>query len=107
MKPPRHRLLAIGVCAALALGAVWANCAPPIGKLTWEAVFGWIAHTWPEVPPERAVVLYCSVGMRWSKAAAELLRAFRGKSTESTATSQPGVRAIWPGVEPQLRPIRL
>ena len=31
-----------------------------------------------DVPPDRAVVLYCSVGVRSSKAAAELLRGGRG-----------------------------
>jgi rhodanese-related sulfurtransferase len=132
MKPPRLRLLALGVCAVLALGAAWAFCAQPGGKLTWEAVFARIARDWPgvpqmttaelarrlgakderpilidtraqeeyavshlpgavwaetpaqiqaalrDVPPERAVVLYCSVGVRSSKAAAELMRDGRG-----------------------------
>jgi rhodanese-related sulfurtransferase len=133
MKPPRLRLLALGVCAVLALGAAWAFCAQPGGKLTWEAVFARIARDWPgvpqmttaelarrlgeidkrpvlidtrtreeyavshlpravwaetpaqiraalrDVPPERAVVLYCSVGVRSSKAAADLMRDGRGK----------------------------
>lgn len=132
MKPPRLRLLALGVCAVLALGAAWAFCAPQGGKLTWEAVFARIAREWPgvpqmttaelarrfgekggrpvlidtrareeyavshlpgavwaetpaqiraalrDVPPERAVVLYCSVGVRSSKAAAELMLEGRG-----------------------------
>lgn len=133
MKPRRLRPLALGVCAALALGAAWAFCAPPGGKLTWEAVSAWIARDWPgvpqmttaelarrlgenggrpvlidtrtreeyavsrlpgavwaetpkqiraalrDVPPERAVVLYCSVGVRSSRAAADLMRDGRGK----------------------------
>ena len=134
MKPPRLRLLTLGVtvCAVLALGAAWAFCAQPGGKLTWEAVFARIARDWSgvpqmttgelarrlgakderpvlivtraweeyavshlpgavwaetpkqiraalwDVPPGRAVVLYCSVGVRSSKAAAELMRDGRG-----------------------------